>query len=102
MPKGDYKSFHALEPFFSIVMDGLTPYTDGEHYFYTLADDVLFEFRYKIPGWPETVRGRANLIALYSSYGENILLERGDRCQFRPRSNCITLQPSFPSGIPCP
>ena len=50
MSKDDYSAFHALDPFFSIVMEGLSKYTDGEHYFDTLADDVLFEFRYHMAG----------------------------------------------------
>jgi hypothetical protein len=53
MPKDNCSAFHALDPFFSIVMEGLSKYTDVEHYFDTLADDVLFEFRYLIAGWPE-------------------------------------------------
>ena len=61
MPNDDYSAFHALDPFFSIVMEGLSKYTDGEHYFDTLADDVLFEFRYLMAGWPEAIRGRADL-----------------------------------------
>jgi uncharacterized protein len=44
----------------------------------TLADDVVFEFRYEFPGWPRETRGRENLIALYSGYGRNIRLKRGD------------------------
>jgi uncharacterized protein len=44
----------------------------------TLADDVVFEFRYEFPGWPRETRGRENLIALNSGYGRNIRLERGD------------------------
>jgi ketosteroid isomerase-like protein len=78
MPRDDSKTFRALDPFFSIVMEGLSPYVDGESYFDALAEDVLFEFRYRIPGWPESIRGRAALMSLYSGYGNNILLERGD------------------------
>jgi hypothetical protein len=33
MSKDDYSAFHALDPFFSIVMEGLSKYTDGEHNF---------------------------------------------------------------------
>jgi hypothetical protein len=51
MSKDNYSAFHALDPFFSIVMEGLSKYTDGEHYFDTLANDVLFEFRYLMAGW---------------------------------------------------
>jgi len=50
-------------------MEGLSKFVDGEHYFDTLADGVLFEFRYEFPGWPRVTRGRDNLIALYSGYG---------------------------------
>lgn len=59
-------------------MEGLSKFVDGEHYFDTLSDDVLFEFLYDFPGWPRVTRGRANLISLYSGYGDNIRLDRGD------------------------
>ena len=47
MPKSDYTAFDALDPSFDLVMEGLTKFVDGEHYFDTLADDVLFEFLYE-------------------------------------------------------
>jgi len=78
MSKGDYADFAALDPFFDVVMEGLSPFVDGEHYFDTLADDVLFEFLYQFPGWPKVTRGRADLMALYSGYARNIRLESGD------------------------
>ena len=84
MPKSDYTAFFALDPFFDIVMEGLSKFVDGEHYFDTLADDVLFEFRYGFPGWPRVTRGRDNLIALYSGYGANIRLDRGDGLAVHP------------------
>jgi uncharacterized protein len=78
MPKGDYAVFSALDPFFAVVMEGLSMSVDGEHYFDALDDDVLFEFRYDFPGWPQVTRGRANVVALHSGYGSNIRLDRGD------------------------
>jgi ketosteroid isomerase-like protein len=78
MPKSDYADFHALDPFFEVVMAGLSPLVDGEHYFDTLSDDVLFEFLYEFPGWPRVTRGRDSLMALYAGYGRNIRLDRGD------------------------
>jgi uncharacterized protein len=78
MPKGDYAAFHALDPFFAVVMEGLSKFVDGEHYFDALADDVLFEFLYNFLGWPQVTRGRADVMSLYSGYGNNIQLERGD------------------------
>src|SRR5271166_5334908 len=77
MPKSDYTDFFALDPFFAVVMKGLSKFVDGEHYFDTLATDVLFEFFYDFPGWPRVTRGRDDLISLYSGYGNNIRLHRG-------------------------
>jgi ketosteroid isomerase-like protein len=84
MPKSDYAAFSALAPFFDVVIEGLTEFVDGEHYFDTLAEDVLFEFRYEFPGYPQVIRGRDNLIALYSGYGSNIRLHSGDSLVVHP------------------
>jgi uncharacterized protein len=94
MQKRDYAAFRALDPFFAVVMQGLAKFVDGEHYFDTLDEDVLFEFRYYFPGWPKVTRGRANLMALYSGYGENIRLDRGDSLFAHPSDNgrVVTLE----------
>jgi ketosteroid isomerase-like protein len=94
MPKGDYAAFHALDPFFAVVMEGLSKFVDGEHYFDALADDVLFEFLYNFPGWPQVTRGRAELMSLYSGYGNNIRLDRGDSLAVHPSENgrVVTLE----------
>jgi uncharacterized protein len=78
MSNSKYPACEALDPCFEVMMKGLSNHVDGEHYFDTLADDVVFEFRYEFPGWPREARGRDNLIALYSGYGRNIRLDRGD------------------------
>ena len=78
MPKAEYAVFEALNPFFEIVQKGLSGLVDGEHYFDTIADDAIFEFRYHFPGWPLSIQGRANLMARYSGYGKNIRLYSGD------------------------
>ena len=78
MPKADYAVFEALNPFFEIIQKGLSGLVDGEHYFDTIADDAFFEFRYHFPGWPLTIRDRANLIASFSGYGKTIKLHSGD------------------------
>jgi|SRR5579871_5085380 len=94
MPKGDDTAFRALDPFFELVMKGLSQFVDGEHYFDTLADDVLFEFLYEFPGWPRVMRGRDNLMALYSGYGRNIHHNRGDSLFVHPSDNgrVVTLE----------
>ena len=84
MPNAEYAVFKALDPFFEVVQEGLREFVDGEHYFDTIADDALFEFRYHFPNYPKTVRGRANLMALYSGYGKNIMLHRGDALVVHP------------------
>ena len=63
MPNAEYAVFKALDPFFEVIQQGLSEFVDGEHYFDTIADDALFEFLYYFPGWPKTIRGRANLMA---------------------------------------
>jgi uncharacterized protein len=79
MPKTDYKSFEALNPFFKLVMKGLKGLVDGKHYFDTFANDAIIESRYHFPGWPTTIRGRANLMARLSGYGNTIHLQSGDK-----------------------
>jgi uncharacterized protein len=63
MTKAQYEVFEALNPFFEVVLTGLRGPVDGKHYFDTFAEDALFESRYHFPGWPQTIRGRANLMA---------------------------------------
>src|ERR1700676_3280077 len=73
-----YKAFTALDPFFDIVQRGLAGHVDGDHYFDTIADDAVFEFRYVFPGWPQRLTGRDALMALYAGYGDNIVLHGAD------------------------
>jgi uncharacterized protein len=73
-----YDKFSALDPFFNICQQGLTGLVDGEHYFDTIAENAVFEFRYIFPGWPSEVAGREALMALYAGYGNNIALHHAD------------------------
>jgi ketosteroid isomerase-like protein len=76
--KVDYNVFDALNPFFKVVLSGLSGLVDGEHYFDTFAEDATFESRYRFPGWPVTIHGRAKLMASLSGYGRTIKLHSGD------------------------
>jgi hypothetical protein len=49
MTNSKYPAFKALDPFFNIVQMGLAGLVDGDHYFDTIADDAVFEFRYIFP-----------------------------------------------------
>jgi uncharacterized protein len=73
-PSQNYAAFSALNPFFDVIETGLAGLVDGDHFFDTLAEDAVFEFRYIFPGWPEIVNGRAQLMALYEGYGKGIIL----------------------------
>ncbi|MGB7263953.1 MAG: nuclear transport factor 2 family protein [Terracidiphilus sp.] len=74
----DYKIFEALDPFFNVVLKGLSGLVDGEHFFDTFTEDAIFESRYRFPGWPEMIRGRANLMASLSGYGKTIRVHSAD------------------------
>jgi uncharacterized protein len=73
-----YKAFTALDPFFDIVRRGLAGLVDGEHYFDTIADNAVFEYRYIFPGYPRRLDSREAVMALYAGYGNNILLHGAD------------------------
>jgi ketosteroid isomerase-like protein len=79
MPKAKYAAFAALNPFFEVVQKGLRGFVDGQHYFDTVAEHAVFEFLYEFPGWHRTIRGRANLMAQFAGYGDNIRLHAADK-----------------------
>jgi ketosteroid isomerase-like protein len=70
------EDFRALDPFFRIIEEGLRGYTDGEHFFDLLAEDVIVDFVITVPGYPRHVTGRQNLIELYRGYGATFRLDR--------------------------
>jgi ketosteroid isomerase-like protein len=76
--KDKYAIYDALNPFFEIVLEGLAGLVDGKHFFETIADDASFDFRYNFPGWPLTIRGRADLMDRFSGYGKTIRLHSAD------------------------
>jgi len=78
MSNPKYKVFAALGPFFDIVQRGLAGHVEGDHYFDTIADNAIFEYRYIVPGWPLRLDGREVLMALYAGYGNNIWLHSAD------------------------
>ena len=76
--RGEYAGYQALDPFFAIILEGLSGLVDGEHFFDTFAEDARFESLYEFPGWPRMIRGRAGLMDALSGYGKNIQLESSD------------------------
>ena len=82
--KSKYAAFAALEPFFDVIQRGLAGLVDGEHFFDTIADDAVFEFRYDFPGWPRRTESRDALMALYRGYGDGIVLNGADALVVHP------------------
>jgi uncharacterized protein len=76
--RSKYAGYEALEPFFEIILEGLSGFVDGEHFFDAFAEDARFESLYDFPGWPMMIRGRAALVDALSGYGKNIKLESSD------------------------
>jgi uncharacterized protein len=74
-----YAAYEAADPYFDLVRRALGDLVDGEHFFDIVADDVIYEVLYEFPGWPRVIQGRADLMAKFKGYGDNIELQSTDR-----------------------
>jgi ketosteroid isomerase-like protein len=74
----DYSQFEACDPFFRIVLEGLSDKVTGPHFFDAIAEDAVFEFRYEFPDWPTVTRSRDELIEQFVGYGDNIRIHSSD------------------------
>jgi len=79
MRNPQYAVYQGAEPYFNLVRGALGDLVDGEHFFDILADNVIYEVLYDIAGWPQTIRGRADLMAQFKSYCENVELRSADK-----------------------
>ena len=79
MPSPKYAAYEASRPYFELVRGALGDLVDGEHFFDIVADDVVYEVLYDFPGWPRVVQGRADLMAQFRGYGDNIELQSADK-----------------------
>ena len=79
MPNPKYAAYVAADPYFDLVREALGDLVDGEHFFDIVTDDVVYEVLYDFPGWPRIVRGRADLMARFRGYGDNIELQSADK-----------------------
>jgi len=74
-----YAAYEASKPYFNLVRGALGDLVDGEHFFDVVTDDVIYEVLYDFPGWPRVLRGRADLMAQFSGYGDYIKLRSADK-----------------------
>ena len=64
------------EPFYNIIMKGLEGEVDGEHFWDAVAEDAVFEFLYRFPGFPEKINGRKKYMEWFAGY--NMTLKSAD------------------------
>jgi uncharacterized protein len=79
MPNPRYAAYEPADPYFNLVRRALGGLVDGEHFFDILADDVIYEVRYDVPGWPRVIQGRSGLMAAFRGYVDNIALQSADK-----------------------
>ncbi len=79
MPNRKYAAYEAADPYFNLVRGALGDRVDGKHFFDTVSDGVVYEVLYDFPGWPRIVQGRAELMARFRGYGDNIRLQSADK-----------------------
>ena len=79
MPNSKYTAWEASRPYFELVRGALGDLVDGEHFFDIVAADIVYEVLYDFPGWPRVIQGRADLMAGFRGYGNNIRLQSADR-----------------------
>jgi uncharacterized protein len=78
MPNPKYAAYEAATPYFELVRGALGDLVDGEHFFDIVTDDIVYEVLYDFPGWPRIVQGRADLMAQFRGYVDNIELQSAD------------------------
>ena len=74
-----YAAYQPADPYFSLVRRALGGLVEGEHFFDIVAEDIVYEVLYDIAGWPRTIRGRADLMAQFKGYCDNVELRSADR-----------------------
>lgn len=79
MPSRKYDVYKPAKPYFDLVRGALGDLVEGEHFFDIVAEDIVYEVLYDIAGWPRVVHGRAELMALFRGYCDNIELQSADK-----------------------
>jgi ketosteroid isomerase-like protein len=65
----DHPAFNKnAQPFYDIIMEGLKGEVDGEHFWDAVAEDAVFEFLYRFPGFPQKINGRKKYMEWFGGY----------------------------------
>jgi uncharacterized protein len=86
-----YAVYKGAEPYFNLVRRAVGDIVDGEHFFDIVADNVVYEVLYDIAGWPQTIRGRADLMAQFRGYCDNVELQSADKLITHKTDNGLTV-----------
>ena len=62
MENQKYASFAGARPYFRLVRRALGDLVEGDHFFDIVANNIAYEVRYDIAGWPRVINGRAELM----------------------------------------
>jgi ketosteroid isomerase-like protein len=73
-----YAAYEGAAPYFDLVRNALGDLVDGEHFFDVVADDIVYEVLYDL-GWPRVIQGRADLMAQFRTYVDNVALQSADK-----------------------
>jgi uncharacterized protein len=79
MPNKKYAAYEPAKSYFDLVRGALANLVNGEHFFDVVADDVVYEVLYEVPGWPRVIKGRTGLMAAFRGYVDNIALQSADK-----------------------
>jgi uncharacterized protein len=79
MPNSKYAGYAPAAPYFDLVRGALGDLVYGEHFFDIVTDDTVYEVLYDVAGWPRIIRGRADLMAAFKGYVDNIALQSADK-----------------------
>ena len=78
MQSPKYAVYGAAKPYFDLVRGALGDLVDGEHFFDIVTDDIVYEVLYDVAAWPRIIQGRADLMAQFRGYCDNIELQSAD------------------------
>jgi Ketosteroid isomerase-related protein len=88
------------KPFFGIVMEGLKEEVDGEHFWEAVAEDAVFEFMYRFPGFIDRIEGRDAYMEWFGGY--DVVLHSADNLKVYkvPEKNVMVLEYEVHGVVP--
>ncbi|HTJ11157.1 MAG TPA: nuclear transport factor 2 family protein [Dinghuibacter sp.] len=88
------------EPFYDIIMKGLAGAVDGAHFWDAVAEDAVFEFMYRFPGFPEKIEGRAQYMDWFGGYSMKLTSADGLAIHLCADPSVVVLEYSVHGATP--